>query len=120
MRKVQAVAAIAAISSLMAVALAMPATSSAKLTADYRFEGNLKSSVNGVPNLNTVGPGTDLKKAQVKGSRQGVFAWPEGSGLLLNQAHKAVGSGAGTYTFVMLGAARQRGLLPKANPLWRP
>lgn len=98
--KAGATIAIAAI----ALSLAMPALAgaAAKLKADYRFEGNFKSSAGTVPNLKKVGPGGAFVEQRVKGSREGVWKWPEGTGLRLEQAGKAFGSTPDRYTVVML------------------
>jgi Concanavalin A-like lectin/glucanases superfamily len=87
--------------SAAAVAVVLPSAASADLRADYRFEGNLKSAVGNVPKLAKVGSGGDFKRQRVGNKRQGVWKWPEGDGLRLNKANKAVGNG-GLYTVVML------------------
>ena len=78
------------------------ATAVAKLRADYRFEGNLRSAVGTVGKLVEEGTGGVFVTRRVLGSRQGVWRWPEGTGLLLNEAMPAVGPDADDYTFVML------------------
>jgi Concanavalin A-like lectin/glucanases superfamily len=78
------------------------ATAVAKLRADYRFEGNLRSAVGTVGKLVEEGPGGTFVTKRVLGSRQGVWKWPEGTGLRLNDAVKAVGSATEDYTMVML------------------
>ncbi|MDH5223731.1 MAG: LamG domain-containing protein [Actinomycetota bacterium] len=88
---------------IVSVALVSTAsTAGAKLKADYRFEGSLRNSVGSAAKLTREGPGAVFLHKQVKGSRDGVWSWPEGTGLRLDGARKAVGPGKGTYTFVML------------------
>lgn len=84
------------------IAVASPAFAVAKLKADYRFEGSLKSSVGSVGGLVREGPAGQFLIKRVKGSKEGVWQWPVGTGLRLDGAHAAVGPGKGTYTFVML------------------
>ena len=97
-RELRAPAAIA--TAVVACAVAAPAQGALK--ADYRFEGKLKSSVNGVPNLVQDGPGaTGFSNEQVKGSQNGIWTWPADAGLRLNEASKALGSKS-DYTIVML------------------
>jgi hypothetical protein len=58
------------------------AVSGAKLKADYRFEGNLKSSVSGAPRLRNVGIGNIFHRERVPGEgRTRVLRFPNGSGL---------------------------------------
>lgn len=78
----------------------VPLAASANLKADYRFEGDLKSSTGGVPKLVKQGAG-DFVKQQVKGSHQKVLKYEEGTCLRLGDARKALGT-PGTYTFVLL------------------
>jgi len=80
---------------------ASPASAAAKLKADFRFQGSLKSSVGSARLVREGSAGQFLIK-RVKGSKEGVWKWPEGTGLRLDGAHAAVGPGKGTYTFVML------------------
>jgi len=89
------------IGSMLGIAgLAAPAHGA--LTADYRFEGKLKSSVNGVPKLVKDGTGlTGFSEQQVKGSKDGVWIWPADTGLRLNGASEALGN-RNDYTMVML------------------
>lgn len=90
---------------VMITSMAVASTASsagAKLKADYRFEGNLKNSVGSAAKLVREGPGAEFLTKRVKGSRDGVWMWPEGTGLRLDGARKAVGPDRGTYTFVML------------------
>ena len=84
------------------LASASPASAAAKLKADYRFEGSLKSSVGSVTGLVREGPAGQFLIKRVKGSKEGVWKWPQGTGLRLDGAHLAVGPGKGTYSFVML------------------
>jgi hypothetical protein len=86
----------------MLVAGVSSASAATKLTADYRFEGSLKSAAGSVAKLVREGPGGTFLTKRVKGSRDGVWQWPEGTGLRLDAAHLAVGPDKGTYTFVML------------------
>lgn len=98
-RKGGAVAVAATAIAVMAMA---PAGASAKLRADYRFEGNFKSSVGNVPKLTKEGLGGEFKRQRVGRKRQGVWKFPEGTGLRMGQALKALGGGGTRYTFVML------------------
>jgi Concanavalin A-like lectin/glucanases superfamily len=93
---------LALITSGMLIAGASPASAAAKLKADYRFEGSLKSAVGSVAPLVREGPAGQFLIKRVKGSKEGVWQWPEGTGLRLDGAHAVVGPGKGTYTFVML------------------
>jgi hypothetical protein len=52
------------------------------LKADYRFEGTLKSSVNGAPRLRNVGDGNSFVRVRVPGEgRTKVLQFPNGNGL---------------------------------------
>lgn len=83
--------------------LFLPAGAPAALTADYRFEGNLRSSVPGVSKLAVDGPGpVGFSEEQVRTSEQGVLTWPEGTGLRLDDARDALGGAKGDYTITML------------------
>ncbi len=93
---------LALICSGMLIAGASPASAAAKLKADYRFEGSLRSSAGSVAPLLREGPAGQFLIKQVKGSKEGVWMWPQGTGLRLDAAHTAVGPGKGSYTFVML------------------
>ena len=81
------------------VALA-PATAGAALQADYKFDGDFKSSVNGAPNLKRQGP-ADFKRAEIGGQNQNVLDWERGTCLRLANATKVV-KNRGSYTIVML------------------
>ena len=86
-----------------AAVAAVPAlASAATLEADYRFEGNLKSSGGNAPNLHEIGAGGLFGEATIGGRSDGVWSWPAGDGLRLSQATKVLGSQGKTYTFVML------------------
>jgi hypothetical protein len=53
-----------------------------KLKADYRFDGNLKSSVSGAPRLRNVGDGNVFRRDRVPGEgRTKVLKFPNGNGL---------------------------------------
>jgi hypothetical protein len=83
--------------------LALAPTAQGRLTADYRFEDNRRSAVPGASKLLVDGPGViEFSEQKVRGSRQGVLKWPEGTGLRLNDATKAVGNQRNDYTIVML------------------
>ena len=73
------------ITSALLVGTASIAMAAPKLKADYRFEGNLKSSVGSAPRLFREGPGAEFLTKRVKGTRQGVWKWPEGTGLRLHR-----------------------------------
>jgi hypothetical protein len=61
------------------------AGSGAKLKADYRFDGNLKSSVSGAPRLRNVGSGNSYRVERVPGEgRTKVLVFPKGNGLRVN------------------------------------
>src|SRR4051812_4360945 len=63
------------------------AASGATLKADYRFEGNLKSSVSGAPRLRNVGIGNVFHRERVPGEgRTRVLKFPNGSGLKVHTA----------------------------------
>jgi Concanavalin A-like lectin/glucanases superfamily len=97
--------AIAAATAVMVVIFALPAMAgaSAKLTADYRFEGNLRSSAGNAPKLHEFNTGDGSFHNQlVKGSRQGVWSFPEGDGLRMGNADKVLGHHGRTYTFALL------------------
>jgi hypothetical protein len=58
------------------------AGSGPKLKADYRFDGNLKSSVSGAPRLRNVGDGNGYVRSRVPGEgRTQVLKFPNGNGL---------------------------------------
>lgn len=101
-RSLRTIAALVTIASLAVVASAAPASAAARLKADYRFEKNLASSAGTVAKLERVGTGDEFLRRRIDGVGDGVWKWPEGSGLLLGDARPAVGPGPGTYTFVML------------------
>jgi hypothetical protein len=57
----------------------------AKLKADYRFNGNLKSAVSGAPRLRNVGDGNTFVRNRVPGEgRTKVLKFPNGNGLKVN------------------------------------
>jgi hypothetical protein len=87
--------------------LAAPAGASPKITADYRFEGNFKSSNGSVANLHPeelirVCPCAKFRTTKVGGTKQGVWQWLMGDGLRLKDAAAALGHHGRSYTFVML------------------
>jgi hypothetical protein len=94
--------ALAALVAALGLVLALPASAGAKLTADYRFEGNFKSRAGNVPDLDKVGPGGEFVRKRVRGSRERVWKFPEGTGLRLAQAGRALGDDKGDYAFVLL------------------
>ena len=77
-------------------------------SADYRFEGNFRSSTGVARNLDPVGPlracppCAEFDKEKFHGERQGVWKWPEEDGLRLTKADKVLGHGGRTYTFSFL------------------
>jgi hypothetical protein len=83
------------------LALATGAGAKAKLTADYRFEGNLKSTGGDAHALTAIG-GCLFTEFIVNGSPDGVCRWFSGDGLRLRRAAKVLGAKGKTYTFVML------------------
>jgi hypothetical protein len=84
------------------LAFATGAAAKAKLTADYRFEGNYKSSGVDAPKLDPVGSAFTFDEVQVGGSLNGVWTWAVNNGLRLEQATKVLGSKGKAYTVVML------------------
>ena len=93
---------VCALSVTASLAFVAGAGAKVKLSADYRFEDDLKSSTGSAPNLHEVGAGGLFGDAMVGGSSNGVWTWPAGDGLRLSQATKVLGSEGKTYTFVML------------------
>lgn len=79
------------------IAFAMTAASaSAALVADYRFDGDLTSSVGSAPPLTEVGAGgATFQTETVNGSSDGVRVFPAGAGLSLATAGLVT---PGTYT----------------------
>jgi hypothetical protein len=58
------------------------AAGGAKLVADYRFDGDLKSSVSGAPRLRNIGKGNVFRRNTVPGEgRTKVLRFPSGNGL---------------------------------------
>lgn len=73
------------------------ASASAALVADYRFDGNLASSVGSAPPLTEVGAGgASFQTETVNGSSDGVRVFPAGAGLSLATNGLVLPS---TYTF---------------------
>lgn len=72
-------------------------------SADYRFNENLKSSVDpdSVPRLKKVGDGFTFVSGKVRGKTDNFLKWEEGNGLKLATAKEVLGSG-GDYTISML------------------
>jgi hypothetical protein len=78
-----------------------------KLTADYGFENNFKSSKGNAKDLKPEGPirtcpCAKFAKETIDGKKQGVWKWPEGDGLRLDKAKSVLGGHGKTYTFAML------------------
>jgi hypothetical protein len=71
--------------------------------ADYRFNLNLKSSVNrdDAPSMREVGDGFSYYFASIGGQRDNYLNWVSGSGLKLPNAQKVIGT-PGDYTIAML------------------
>jgi Concanavalin A-like lectin/glucanases superfamily len=71
--------------------------------ADYRFNLNLKSSVNkdDAPAMREVGGGFSYYFASIGGQRDNYLNWVSGSGLKLPNAQKVIGT-PGDYTIAML------------------
>jgi len=84
------------------LAAASAASAAAKLTADYRFEGNFKSKIGNVPNLIASGGGGSFGTETIGGSNNGVWNFPDSVGVELHKAGRAMGDKGKTYTFVML------------------
>ena len=71
----------------------------AKLKADYRFEGNLKSSVLGAPQLQNIGVGNSFKTNRVPGSgKTKVLRFLEGNGVVADTSKLAP---SGSYSVVV-------------------
>lgn len=101
-RMVRTAVVTALVGSMAAVAVPAAAVKIPNPKADYRFEGNLKSSAGKQTRLVKEGTGIRFVRKRVFGVRERVLSWPEGSGVRLNRAGRVLGSNAGTYTFVML------------------
>jgi hypothetical protein len=84
------------------LALAAGAGANAKLTADYRFENDLKSSAGNAPRLTETGAGGTFEDELIDGSNDGVWDWTAGDGLRLKDANKVMGSKGKAYTFLLL------------------
>ncbi len=70
------------VSSDVAPAISPRASSGPALKADYRFEGDLRSSVKGAPRLRNVGEGNVFRRQRVPGEgRTRVLVFPQGNGL---------------------------------------
>ncbi len=75
----------AATSSLQKPSARVARVGAARLRADYRFDGNLKSSVAGAPKLRNVGEGNIFRRHVVPGEgRTRVLVFRNGNGLSLN------------------------------------
>ena len=96
------------ISAMASFALLAGTAAAAKPSADYRFEGNFRSAVNGAKDLAPEGPVRvcppceEFDSENVQGKNDGVWRWPEGDGLRLGKAGKVLGHGGKTYTFSFL------------------
>ena len=86
--------------------IAIPSSALAKAPppqADYRFNLNLKSSVNkaNAPTMKEIGGGFSYYFTSIGGQRDNYLNWVSGSGLKLPQAQKVIGT-PGDYTIAML------------------
>jgi Concanavalin A-like lectin/glucanases superfamily len=102
MPRIVKLALVCALTAVASLALAAGVGAKAKLTADYRLEGNLKSKGVDAPNLEEVGTGSTFDEVEVRGKLNGVWTWAIDDGLRLEQATKVLGSKGKTYTIVML------------------
>lgn len=92
---------VVAVSSMMVVALAGPA-SAATLVADYQFQNTLSSSVGSAPALteySRYGAASTFRSEVVLGQNRTVWGFPKGNGLILNNANSLIGN---SYSVVML------------------
>jgi hypothetical protein len=80
--------------------LAAAADACAVLRADYRFQGNLNSSVAGAPALTSFGAGNVFGTDSIAGASTPALAFPEGGGLTLPNANTIVPGP--TYTIALL------------------
>jgi hypothetical protein len=86
------------------VAAGSPAAAVPRAQADYRFNNNLRSSVNqdDAPRLRKVGTGFSYGVQNTGNGTDNYLDWTEGSGLKLPNAQKVFGRSRGDYTIAML------------------
>ena len=102
MPRIAKLALVCVLTAIGSLALAAGAGAHAKLTANYRFEGTLKSSVGDAPKLEEVASGGQFDVTPIGGHLDGIWNFPVADGLRLAHATKVLGSKGKTYTFVML------------------
>ena len=87
---------------LVLLALGGAGNALAALTADYRFQNTLASSVGTAPELTNVGAGNGFAIETVDGQSRTVLTFPQHNGLQLTPTNGITANGGATYTIVLL------------------
>ncbi|MDQ3864158.1 MAG: LamG domain-containing protein, partial [Actinomycetota bacterium] len=94
--------ALLAVISIVVLLSSRPASAETQPKADYRFQGTLKSTVDGAPDLANIGPGTNTFTTDtVDGQSTKVLSFPQGNGVKLSDTSGVIPNGS-PYTIVAL------------------